>query len=384
MLQLCMTAASGVALLYSIALNCFRYSVYEDHGMVETGMDLVINASPLAIALLMEKFCSDEIICNVCSVCLVLICMALYVRSYRRAVVGIMFDFVDLTGKVYIVTGSNTGIGFSTAQELARMGATVVLACRSKDKAMAARAAIIDETKCSEGQVLFIPLDLCSMKSIRRFVDSFNEMRLPLHCLINNAGMMTPKRRTTEDGYEMVFTANHLGHFLLTTLLLENLEKAGDGRVVVVSSALHHLPKYFDFDNIMSEKEYHLFGTYGQSKLANLLFARELNTRLRRTNSRVTVNSVHPGCVITDFTRSFHIVIRTLYAMLYPVVRLFQKVPLEGACSSVFAATSTQMEGVSGEYLFHCRPYPLSPAAKSDEAAKRLWEESVKLVNDVQ
>ena len=261
------------------------------------------------------------------------------------------------------------------------MGATVVLACRSKDKAMAARNSIMGETKCSGGQLLFIPLDLCSMKSVRLFVKEFNDRRLPLHGLINNAGMMTPKRQTTSDGYEMVFTANHLGHFLLTSLLLENLEKT-KGRIVVVSSALHHLPKEFDFDNIMSDKEYHLFGTYGQSKLANLLFARELNKRLRQMNSKVTVNSLHPGCVITDFTRSFHVAIRTLYALLYPIVRLFQKIPLEGACSSIFAATSPQMEGVTGEYLFHCRPYPISPAAKSDEAAKRLWEVSTKLVNE--
>lgn len=261
------------------------------------------------------------------------------------------------------------------------MGGTVVLACRSKDKAMCARQAILDETKCSQGKVLFIPLDLCSMTSVREFVKSFTAMNLPLHCLINNAGMMTPDRNTTEDGYEMMFTANHLGHFLLTTLLLEHLEKVGNGRVVVLSSALHHLPKFFNFDNMMFEKDYHLFGSYGHSKLANLLFAKELNARLRQRNSKVTVNSVHPGCVITEFTRSFNVIIRVAYAVLFPVMRLFQKIPVQGAYCSVFAATSPRMEGVSGKYLFHCQPYPTNDAALTNEAAKRLWEESLRLTN---
>lgn len=256
----------------------------------------------------------------------------------------------------------------------------MVLACRSKDKAMKARQEILENTHCSQTQVLFIPLDLCSMESVRAFVQSFSALRLPLHCLINNAGMMNPERHTTsEDGYEMVFTANHLGHFLLTTLLLDHLEKTITGRVVILSSALHHLPKFFDFDNMMFEKNYHLFGTYGHSKLANLLFARELNTRLRQRNSKVTVNALHPGCVITDFTRSLHIVIRVAYAALYPVVRLFQKIPLQGAYCSIFAATSPRMEGVTGKYLFHCTPYPIAATAQNDVAAKRLWEESLRL-----
>lgn len=253
------------------------------------------------------------------------------------------------------------------------------MACRSRDKAMTARQEIIDETGCAQSQVLFIPLDLCSMDSVRSFVKAFNEMRRPLHCLINNAGMMTPERHTTGDGYEMVFTANHLGHFLLTTLLLDRLEESGEGRVVVLSSALHNLPTHFDFDNVMFEKNYSLFGTYGQSKLANLLFARELNSRLRANNSTVTVNCVHPGCVITEFTRSFHFIIRMAYGLAYPIMRLFQKTPLEGAQSSLFAATAPCMKGVSGQYLFHCRPFPTSAASKSDEAARRLWVESEKL-----
>ena len=259
------------------------------------------------------------------------------------------------------------------------MGATVVMACRSKDKAMAARQAILDNTHCSQAQVRFIPLDLCSMTSVRSFVESFTALRLPLHCLINNAGMMNPERYTTADGFEMVLTANHLGHFLLTNLLMDHLEKTVTSRVVVLSSALHHLPKFFNFENMMFEKDYHLFGTYGHSKLANLLFARELNTRLRQRNSKVTVNALHPGCVITEFTRSLHVVIRIAYALLYPVVRLFQKIPLQGAYCSIFAATSPRMEGISGQYLFHCTPYPITAAAQSDKDAKRLWEESLKL-----
>jgi len=150
---------------------------------------------------------------------------------------------------------------------------------------------------------------------------------------------------------------------------------------VVLSSALHNLPSHFDFDDTMSEKNYSLFGTYGQSKLANLLFARELNTRLRAHNSSIIVNSVHPGCVITNFTRSFHYLIRMVYGLAYPLCRLFQKTPLEGAQSSVFAATSPILREVSGQYLFHCRPFPSSAASKNDKAARRLWEESDRLTS---
>lgn len=263
------------------------------------------------------------------------------------------------------------------------MGGTVILACRSETKAVEARVAIMQETGCSVTRLPVIPLDLCSMTSVRAFVSRFNASGLRLDCLINNAGVMMPDRQLTSDGFETVFTANHLGHFLLTTLLLPRLEESGAGRVVVLTSALHNLPAFFDFDDIMAEKNYSLFGTYGQSKLANILFARELASRLRAAHSTVTVNCVHPGCVITEFTRSFNLVIRLAYSLLYPIMRLFQKNPGEGAASSLFAATSPRLAGVSGQYLFHCRPHVTSAAARSEEAARRLWEESERLVGQV-
>ncbi|KAJ1411119.1 hypothetical protein B484DRAFT_336142, partial [Ochromonadaceae sp. CCMP2298] len=192
-----------------------------------------------------------------------------------------------------IVTGANTGIGFETTKALVAMGATVVMACRSPGRAKDARALLLqtrvtdvtggvtDVTGSVTGviaasKLIVLPLDLCDFASVRAFADSFTALRLPLHGLINNAGLMMSERSVTAAGLETVFTANHLSHFLLTNLLLPHLQK---GRVVTLSSSIHRLASRFDFDDVMSEQGFELFRNYAQSKLANILFTKELSRR---------------------------------------------------------------------------------------------------------
>eukprot|EP01035_Chromulina_nebulosa_P021222 gene21222-27491_t len=249
---------------------------------------------------------------------------------YRELVAGPSHRPVDLKGKVFIITGSNTGIGFETAKEIVKMGATVVLACRSINKAEDAKTKIISLTKCQSTCILVIKLDLCGFDSVRKFVKDFKSLKIPLHGLINNAGVMMQDRNLTQDGFEMVFTANHLSHFLLTLLLLPELKKT-------------------------NVNNYSLFGTYSQSKLANVMFTLELQRRLIAEGSKVTCNAVHPGIVRTE------------------------KTPLQGASTSIFVATDPSLEGIGGKYFFNNKIYPPNICAEIKEDMLKLWEISEKL-----
>mmetsp|Transcript_22658 Transcript_22658/g.33124 ORF Transcript_22658/g.33124 Transcript_22658/m.33124 type:complete len:387 (+) Transcript_22658:39-1199(+) len=370
---------SSLCFLYSLVLNTVRHHTYEDLSWTDTLQDIALNGSILAVALITQRECDEGSFCKALSCSIIAISVAMIIRNYKRAVSGVKFKEIDLSGKVFIVTGSSAGLGLETAREIARMGGTVILGCRSKDKALNARANIVSSAGCSETKVIFLPLDLCSFKSVRDFVKEFKALGLPLHCLINNAGVMMPTRTTTKDGLEMVFTSNHLGHFLLTNLLLPDLE-ATKGRVVNVASSMHRAVKTgIDFDDIMSERNYSLFGTYSRSKLANVLFSLELDRRLRSSGSNVTVNAVHPGIVLTEVTRSLNFFVRQAHALLTPLMLLVQKLPSQGAYTSVFAATSPALEGVSGRYLVHCKSYPVSKHASDPDAASKLWDVSSKL-----
>jgi NAD(P)-dependent dehydrogenase (short-subunit alcohol dehydrogenase family) len=172
-----------------------------------------------------------------------------------------------------------TGIGFETAMNIVSMGGKVVLACRDIQKAQLAREEIVRTTNCRKENVIVLKLDLSLLSSIRQFVDEFLALKVPLNALINNAGVMMSSRQLTADGLEKDFMVNYLGHFLLTNLLLPELELT-NGRVVNVSSSMHKLKTRFDFENVMAEKSFSLFGTYAQSKLAMILFTGELQRRL--------------------------------------------------------------------------------------------------------
>ncbi|KAH8307730.1 hypothetical protein KR044_011318 [Drosophila immigrans] len=280
----------------------------------------------------------------------------------------------DETGKVVIVTGSNTGIGKETVLELARRGATVYMACRDKSKSEQARLEIIRET--NNQNIFFRELDLASLDSIRKFATGFKSEQKRLDILINNAGVMHCPRMLTKDGFEMQLGTNHMGHFLLTNLLLDVLKKSSPSRIVNVSSLVHS-SGVIKFDDLNSEKSYKPDTAYSQSKLANILFTQELAKRLEGTG--VTVNSLHPGVVQTELTR--HVAIfNNIFAsiLVRPLVWLLFKTAKNGAQTTLYAALDPDLNGVTGLYFSDCKPKDVSAAAKDANSAKRLWEESEK------
>ncbi|KAL7735421.1 hypothetical protein ACLKA6_019538 [Drosophila palustris] len=295
-----------------------------------------------------------------------------FLRKYMQG--GKFEKQTDETGKVVIVTGSNTGIGKETVLELARRGATVYMACRDKKRAEEARLEIIKAT--SNQNIFFLELDLSSLQSIRKFVVDFKSKENKLDILINNAGVMRCPRMLTKDGFEMQLGVNHMGHFLLTILLLDMLKKSAPSRIVNVSSRAHTRGE-INIDDLNSEKSYHEGTAYSQSKLANILFTRELARRLEGTG--VTVNSLHPGVVATELGRHMKIlnnlfgrlVLRTL---LWPLL----KTPRSGAQTTLYAALDPDLNGVTGLYFSDCQPIKVAPAATDDKIAKLLWEESEK------
>ena len=204
-----------------------------------------------------------------------------------------------LDGKTVIITGGNTGIGKETAIDLAKRNARIILACRSQEKGKKAEVDIRRESGSSN--VHFHQLDLASFKSIRYFAKKVLSEESRIDILINNAGVMYCSFGRTEDGFETQFGVNHLGHFLLTNLLLDKIKQAPEGRIITVSSMGHTFPSKLNLDTINSEAHYSPYDAYHQSKLANVLFTKALAKRLTGTN--VTANSLHPGAVDTELLR---------------------------------------------------------------------------------
>ncbi|XP_025104046.1 retinol dehydrogenase 13-like [Pomacea canaliculata] len=274
-----------------------------------------------------------------------------------------------IPGKTVIITGANTGIGKETAKELARRGGRVILACRDLEKAEQARAEIVLET--ANRSVVVKKLDLASMGSIRAFAKDIIANEPHIDILINNAGIMRCPKMLTEDGFEMQLGVNHLGHFLLTMLLLNKLKSSAPSRIINVSS-LAHTRGAINFDDLNSAKSYDPGQAYAQSKLANVLFTRELAKRLENTN--VTVNALHPGVVKTELGR--HLPIAKSYIssfLLKPIMWLLLKTPSQGAQTTLYCALTAELDGVTGKYFSDCREKDVAPAAKDDKAAKRLW-----------
>eukprot|EP00927_Polykrikos_kofoidii_P038058 TRINITY_DN32329_c0_g1_i1.p1 TRINITY_DN32329_c0_g1~~TRINITY_DN32329_c0_g1_i1.p1 ORF type:complete len:478 (-),score=59.34 TRINITY_DN32329_c0_g1_i1:97-1530(-) len=314
-----------------------------------------------------------------------------------------------LNGKVYLITGCNAGIGLATAEELARAGARVIFACRSEARAREAMAQLLRKAKgvVKEDQLLFIaPLDLSSHQSIKNFVTKFRLLatmrNLELHVMVLNAGAMFAERKVSEDGIEMTFAANHLGHFLLTHLLLPQLkavEKRGDlPRVVILGSSQAFGYDAFDFSEAVAvgkagcdaeeflARPYNLFHSYGQSKLANCLFATGLVARLKESGSKICVCVVHPGCVRTEITKNFPAIVQALVYIVHPFLLLIMKTVRQGCMSIVYAATSTAVVAAdptsAGRFVYVDRICEREPneAGRDPEAAERLWSVSERLV----
>eukprot|EP00026_Physarum_polycephalum_P011287 Phypoly_transcript_11495.p1 GENE.Phypoly_transcript_11495~~Phypoly_transcript_11495.p1 ORF type:complete len:354 (+),score=48.42 Phypoly_transcript_11495:120-1181(+) len=281
-------------------------------------------------------------------------------------------DTADLTNKVVIVTGASGGIGEATAKILANMNAHVVLACRSEEKTKAAIERIRKQTQ--KGKITYLPLDLGDFDSVRDFASEFAELGLPLHVLILNAGVVYAPYSKTKSGFESHFGTNHLGHFLLTNLLLNKLI-AAQGRVVAVTSGLYHYGR-INFEDINYEKSpYSPSNAYATSKLANILFANELQNRVKGTG--VDVFSVAPGLVKTDASRNHKGLGKILLNIVY---FLIGKTPEQGAQTIIKAAISPSLTGHGGAYLDNCKEVPLSKLAQDPVAATKLWDVSSKMV----
>lgn len=294
----------------------------------------------------------------------------------------------DLTGKVAIVTGSNSGIGLETARVLALVHAKVIIPCRTLEKANGA----IEHIKKTVPDADLVPmqLDLSDLASVKAFADNFLQLNLPLDILVNNAGVVGLPKLATKDGFEMIFGVNHLGHFYLTSLLTEKLKSSAPARVVVVSSAgnLNFCGKEgLDFSNLMGEKSYGPASAYGRSKLANIFHAKELQRRFDQEGIDITVTSVHPGAVYSNLGHDAAAV-QTLVDT-FRVTREWMKLLKEfsrykktdvGASTSIYCAVSPDV--VKGEY--YCdnavNTILLNEQANNEEMAKQLWEVSEKLV----
>lgn len=287
-------------------------------------------------------------------------------------------------GKIALITGANSGIGYQAARELARHGAHVLLGCRNEAKGRAALERLLREAPGASAEV--VPLDMASLASIHSFATAFIGRGVALDLLINNAGVMAlPKREVTEDGFERQFGTNHLGHFALTGLLLPSLLAAPSPRVVTVASLAHRTGK-IDFENLQRERGYEGWDAYNASKLANILFAKELDRRARAAHSRLLSLAVHPGVSTTSIFENGPGTTNLKAIMVKLLAPVMMQNDEAGALPTLYAATSPNAHG--GEYIgpdgfgeLKGSPVVVQPRPQALDTAvgERLWAVSEEL-----
>ncbi|KAL2610527.1 hypothetical protein R1flu_029100 [Riccia fluitans] len=288
---------------------------------------------------------------------------------------------IDASGLTAVVTGAFKGIGVHTARTLAKRGAHVIMAGRNLTDGAAARQGILNDIP--EAKVEVMELDLASFDSVRAFAKEYSRKDLPLNILINNAGVMGNPFTLSKDGIELQFATNHLGHFLLTNLLLDNLKTTAqssgvEGRIVNVSSMAHAWTYSggIRWGKLNEEKGYQAMKAYGQSKVANICHAKELARRLKEEKANVTANSLHPGGISTDLQRHMNVL-----GAAMRLVGLFMKTVPQGAATACYVALHPNVKGVSGEYFNNCNIAQPSSNAMNSEIAKRLWDVSVEMTS---
>ena len=294
----------------------------------------------------------------------------------------------DQQGRFALVTGANSGIGYQAALELARHGAHVLLGCRSQQKAQDAVARL--RAAVPDAKADFVLLDMASLRSIRDFAASFASSGLALDLLINNAGVMAlPKRELTEDGFERQFGTNHLGHFALTGLLMPHILRAAAPRVITVASLAHQGGK-IEFDNLQSERKYVPWAAYNASKLANILFARELDRRAREAGSRLLSLPVHPGVSQTQIVANGPGANDLKTKFIFTFAKFLTSPDSEGALPTLYAATRPGVHG--GDYIgpdgfMELKGAPTvvkpRPHALDEATGRKLWEVSEQLTGVV-
>jgi NAD(P)-dependent dehydrogenase (short-subunit alcohol dehydrogenase family) len=275
-----------------------------------------------------------------------------------------------MNGRICIVTGATHGIGRATARALAASGATVLVHGRDLARARAVAEDISRDT--GNPEVRFVQADFAQLAQVRRLAQELQSLLPRLDVLINNAAVMAAARARSAEGYDLTFAVNHLAPFLLTNLLLDKLKASVPARVIVVASEAHRRAT-LDFGDLMNAGASGWWTAYERSKLANVLFARELARRLAGTG--VTVNALHPGVVRSQLFRGSPL----LRVLLWSVGRLFMLSPQQGARGSVYLATASELERESGGYYRGCRRVAPSAAAQSEACAARLWQESARL-----
>jgi NAD(P)-dependent dehydrogenase (short-subunit alcohol dehydrogenase family) len=275
----------------------------------------------------------------------------------------------SIAGKTCMITGATSGIGRASAIELARMGAKLILVCRNRERG----EELLGEIKRGgNADTVLMIADLGSQEQIRKVAADFLATRSPLHVLINNAGVFNMKRTVTADGIETVFAVNHLAYFMLTMLLLDRIIESAPARIINIASDLHQRAT-IKFDDLGGERSYGGMSSYGQSKLANMLFTYELARRLAGTG--VSVNCVHPGGVATNLAKNNGAIVNAAWK----AIGLFMKSPESGARTQVYLASSPEVGGVTGKYFIDSRE-ALSSAESHDEGiARRLWEVSARM-----
>jgi WW domain-containing oxidoreductase len=278
---------------------------------------------------------------------------------------------LDLSGRTILLTGCNSGIGKETLRALAKRGAHVIAAARTVEKAQAA---------CDQvgGETTAVACELSDPASIQACVAEVRAIGRPLDAIICNAGIMALPKLNQKHGYELQFFTNHIGHFILVTSLLDAL--ADNGRVVMVSSDAHHRapPEGIQFDNLTGERGYSPWANYGQSKLANILFANQLAKRFEGTGK--TANSLHPGVIHTNLGRSMNPIARGAMALGAPLV--LKSIP-EGAATTCYVAVHPSVEGVSGKYFADCNESYTASRGRDEAMAAKLWEASEKIAAEV-
>ncbi|CAI0476201.1 unnamed protein product [Linum tenue] len=289
---------------------------------------------------------------------------------------------IDATGLTAIVTGATSGIGVDTTRVLALRGAHVVMAVRNVEAGKKLKESILNEIPSAKIDVM--QLELSSMASVRKFASEYIASCLPLNILINNAGIMAPPFSLSPDGIELQFATNHVGHFLLTHLLLDTMKKTAresnrEGRIVLVSSDGHKFAynEGIRLDKINNEAEYNCYRAYGQSKVANILHAKELARRLKEEGVNITANSLHPGEIATNLARNNGL----LNAISNSFIKYLLKTSSQGAATQLYVALHPQVKGVSGEFFKDSNlSKPGTAPAQDEELAKQLWDFSMKMI----
>ncbi|KAF7804558.1 short-chain dehydrogenase TIC 32, chloroplastic [Senna tora] len=291
---------------------------------------------------------------------------------------------IDASNLTAIITGGASGIGLETARVLALRKVHVIIAARNMEASKKAKKLILSQNQSARVDIL--KLDLSSVKSVRAFVDNFLALDLPLNILINNAGVMFCPFHLSEDGIEMQFATNHIGHFLLTNLLLDKMKQTAkasgiEGRIVNLSSVAHTYTyrKGIRFNGINDKSSYSDKKAYGQSKLANILHANELSRRLQEEGVNITANSVHPGVIMTPLMRHSSFLMHLLKVFTFYI---WKNVP-QGAATTCYVALHPRVKGVSGKYFVDCNEQKPSSFATNQKLASKLWDFSHKLINSL-